>query len=213
MENRTKGYLPAISSRPIENGPNLQTMRRLITELCFRPVPSVQFVNTRRENFTFRFLLATKNDLHFNLEALARQVKERDDVSQERISVFTNGGGCRRDWRGFWKGHIWASSRRILGKKTPRRGSERGWLQQSLMCPDALTLHKPEIAVAENSWIFNMQGESSDYHLRGPPPSLSHQAIYAEIEEIGWENLLYLEEDLSAVSFRVRHTLVRHALE
>ncbi|CAA7393794.1 unnamed protein product [Spirodela intermedia] len=59
-----------------------------------------------------------------------------------------------------------------------------------------------------------MQGGSENFHRRPVPSSHFYQAIYAEIEEIGWEHLLRLEEDLSTICFRVRDKKERvHAVE
>lgn len=35
-----------------------------------------------------------------------------------------------------------------------------------------------------------------------PPPSL-YRSIYSQIEEVGWQHLLSLEDDLSSLSFRI----------
>ncbi|ONK76154.1 uncharacterized protein A4U43_C03F24510 [Asparagus officinalis] len=36
-----------------------------------------------------------------------------------------------------------------------------------------------------------------------PPPASLYRSIYSQIEEVGWEHLLNLEDDLSSLSFRI----------
>ncbi|CAA6657691.1 unnamed protein product [Spirodela intermedia] len=58
----------------------------------------------------------------------------------------------------------------------------------------------------------SLQGGSENFHRRPVPSSHFYQAIYAEIEEIGWEHLLRLEEDLSTICFQDKKERV-HAVE
>uniref|UniRef100_A0A1D1Y2S0 E3 ubiquitin-protein ligase FANCL n=1 Tax=Anthurium amnicola TaxID=1678845 RepID=A0A1D1Y2S0_9ARAE len=61
---------------------------------------------------------------------------------------------------------------------------------------------------------INARGGNVRHHHLSPPSSSFYQAIYSEIEEIGWEHLIRLEEDLSSLSFRVLDTNERaHSME